>query len=218
MLKKIYIHNFRCFENFEIAFDKLNLFIGANGVGKSSIFNIIHKIQTLINGAKKVSSLFSADDLTIWQKSPVQTFGIEIEGNEGVYDYKLRIEHEKTSRLTKIIHEKLLFNGNPLLTFELGEAQFYRDDNSAGAIYPFDGNQSAVATLPSRADNTRLTWFRERLNRLIIVQIIPMLMQGDSVIEEPLLDYNMTNYVSWYCFIYQNQGKAITTGVLESKV
>ncbi len=35
------------------------------------------------------------------------------------------------------------------------------------------------------------------------------LMQGDSVIEEPLLDYNMTNYVSWYCFIYQNQGKAI---------
>jgi predicted ATPase len=45
MLKKIYIHNFRCFENFELELDKLNLFIGANGVGKSSLFHVLHKIQ-----------------------------------------------------------------------------------------------------------------------------------------------------------------------------
>jgi predicted ATPase len=49
MLKKIDIHHFRYFENFEIAFDKLNLFIEANGVGKSAISHIIHKIQSLIN-------------------------------------------------------------------------------------------------------------------------------------------------------------------------
>jgi predicted ATPase len=55
MLKKIYIHNFRCFENFELELDKLNLFIGANGVGKSSLFHVLHKIQTLINGTEKAS-------------------------------------------------------------------------------------------------------------------------------------------------------------------
>ena len=209
MLKKIYIHNFRCFENFELELDKLNLFLGANGVGKSSIFNVIHKIQSLINGVEKVSSLFSPNDLTIWQKSNVQTFGIEIEGNEGLYEYKLMIEHDKTKQRAKIVHERLLFNGNPLLKFDLGEAQFYHDDNSAGSVYPFDWNQSAVATLPSRADNTRITWFRERLKRVIIVQIIPMLMKGESFTEESRLDYNMANYVSWYRLIYQNQGKAI---------
>ncbi len=105
-------------------------------------------------------------------------------------------------RANKILKSRLIN-----LTYELGEAQFSRDDNSAGAIYPFDGNQSAVATRPSRADNTRLTWFRERLNRLIIVQIIPIIMSGYSVIEELLLDYNMTNYVSWYCFIYKIREK-----------
>jgi len=209
MLKKIYIHNFRCFENFELELDKLNLFIGANGVGKSSIFYVLHKIQNLINGTKKVSSLFSSDDLTIWQKSLVQTFAIEIEGNGGIYKYKLEIEHEEIKQQAKIIHEILLFNGNPVLKFDLGEAQYYHDDNSAGSVYPFDWNQSAVATLPSRPDNTRLTWFRERLKRFIIVQIIPMLMKSDSIVEEANLDYNMANYVSWYRVIYQNQGTAI---------
>jgi predicted ATPase len=209
MLKKIYIHNFRCFENFELELDKLNLFIGDNGVGKSSLFHLLHKIQSLINGTEKVSSLFSPDDLTLWQKSDVQTFGIEIEGNKGLYEYKLMIKHEETKQRARILQETLLFNSNPLLKFDAGEVQFYQDDNSASSVYPFDWNQSAVASLPARADNTRITWFRERLQRFVIVQIIPMLMKGDSIIEESRLDYNMANYVSWYRFIYQNQGKAI---------
>jgi predicted ATPase len=209
MLKKIYIHNFRCFENFELALEKLNLFIGANGTGKSSVFLILNKIQRLINRNEKVSSVFSADDLTIWQKSPVQTFGIEIESEQGIYQYELSIEHDNSRRQARIIHEKLLFNNHPLLIFDSGDAQLYRDDQSAGPIYPFDSNQSAVAMVPARKDNTRLTWFIERLNRLIIVQILPMLIKSDSLNEEILLDYNMTNYVSWYRAIYQNQGKAI---------
>jgi predicted ATPase len=65
MLKKIYIHNFRCFENFELEFDKLNLFIGGNGAGKSSVFHVLHKIQRLINGSEKVSAVFSYDDLKV---------------------------------------------------------------------------------------------------------------------------------------------------------
>jgi len=209
MLKKIYIHNFRSFENFELELDKLNLFIGPNGAGKSSVFHVLHKIQQLINGSQKVSAVFSSDDLTIWQKSSVQTFGIEIDGNQGIYQYELSIEHENTQQPARIIHEKLLFNGHPLLTFDLGEVQLYRDDQSAGPSYPFDRNQSAVATVPARKDNTRLSWFTERLNRLIIVQIMPMLMKSDSVNEDAGLDYNMTNYVSWYRALYQNQGKAI---------
>jgi len=97
--------------------------------------------------------------LTIWQKSSVQTFGIEIESNQGIYQYELSIEHQNSWQQARIIHEKLLFNGHPLLIFNLGEALLYRDDQSVGPIYPFDSNQSAVATVPARKDNTRLTWF-----------------------------------------------------------
>ncbi len=209
MLKKIYIHNFRCFENFELELDALNLFIGPNGAGKSSVFHVLKKIQAVITGAEKVSSIFTHDDLTIWQKSSVQHFGIEIERSRGVYKYTLAIEHEKKKQRVRVVHERLLFNEKPLLEFDSGEARLFRDDYSEGPVYPFDWSRSAVAAIPSRPDNTRLTWFRERIGRFIILQILPMAMVEDSVIEEPMLDYSMENFVSWYRFIYQNQGKAI---------
>ena len=34
-------------------------------------------------------------------------------------------------------------------------------------------------------------------------------MRGDSIAEASVPDYNMTDFVSWYRFIYQNQGRAI---------
>jgi len=209
VLNKIYIHNFRCFENFQLEPAKLSLFIGDNGTGKSSVFHVLKKVQSLINGTGKVSALFKSDDLTVWQKSAVQSFEIEIQGNDGIYEYKLAIEHEKTIPRAKIAQELLLFNGNPLLKFDSGNAQLYHDDYSQGPVYPFDWNQSAIAALPSRPENTKLTWFRERMGRFIILQILPQTMVEDSIGEEPILDYYMNNFVSWYRFIYQNQGKAI---------
>ncbi len=35
MIKRIYIDNFRCFSNFELRPDRVNLLFGVNGSGKS---------------------------------------------------------------------------------------------------------------------------------------------------------------------------------------
>ena len=43
MLKKIYIDNFKCLVNFELAFDSINLFLGPNGAGKSAVFDVLRK-------------------------------------------------------------------------------------------------------------------------------------------------------------------------------
>ncbi len=209
MLKRIYIHNFRCLENFELDVGNINLFMGVNGSGKSSVFHVLRKIQKLVTGNGKVTSLFNPEDLTIWQKSLTHTFALEIAGNGGRYKYELAIEHEETKQKARVAYEKLWFNDNPLLKFESGNAQLYHDDHTKGPKYPFDWNQSAVATLPARPDNTYITWFRERLGRFIIVQIDPTSMAEDSIAEETSVDYRMQNFVSWYRHIYQNQGKAI---------
>ncbi|WP_143530093.1 AAA family ATPase, partial [Rodentibacter trehalosifermentans] len=43
MFKKIYIHNYKCFENFELEVDEIKtlLFLGKNGTGKSSLLNVL---------------------------------------------------------------------------------------------------------------------------------------------------------------------------------
>ncbi|MDF5710119.1 MAG: AAA family ATPase [Nostoc sp. S4] len=54
MLKRIYIDNFRGLVNFEVNFDSINLFLGGNGTGKSTVFEVLRRIQTFVNGDRKV--------------------------------------------------------------------------------------------------------------------------------------------------------------------
>ncbi len=84
MLKRIYVNNFRCLVNFELTVDSLNLFMGSNGSGKTTVFEVLRKLQKFILGDQafqqdyKVSDLFASKDLTRWQKSNIQKFELRI--------------------------------------------------------------------------------------------------------------------------------------------
>ncbi len=201
MLKRIYIDNFRCFVNFELSVDSINLLLGPNGSGKSTVFDVLRNIQMFIGG-DKADDIFKPDDLTRWQTSPIQTFGLEIEGNEGTYKYELTIKHDPARQHTRVNYEHLWLDGKPLLKFEAGQAQFYEDDHPTEPILflPSDWSRSVIAILST--DYTPLDWFRERMKRFIIVQIDPMLMVGDSHREEAIPTAKMENFVSWYRYIY----------------
>lgn len=222
MLKRIYINNFRGLVNFELSLDSINLFLGPNGSGKSTVFDVLRKIQGLVSGGHKVAALFSETNLTRWQKSTIQNFELEVEGNGGTYKYELGVEFTPGRQLeqqARLYYERLWFDNKPLLKLEeppkgnqphlADAAQLYRDDHSKSQVLPLSRYQSVVALLPPRNDNTRLIWFREYLDRLIIVQPNPMMMTGDSSVEETHLTTQMENFASWYRHIYQDQGLAI---------
>lgn len=210
MLKRLYIDNFKCFVNFDLSFDSINLFLGLDGSGKTTIFDVLWNLQAFITADQKIQTLFKPTDLTRWQTSPVQTFELDIEGNGGVYQYELAIEHDDARRMARVHYERLSFGQKPVLHVESsGETQLYLDDDSAGPKFPIDGSRSAVASIPPRHNNTRLTWFKERLERLIIVQVMLQMMADVSQVEENNLTKQMANFVSWYRHISENQGKAI---------
>jgi predicted ATPase len=214
MLKRIYIDNFRGLVNFDLLLDEINLFLGPNGSGKSTVFDALQKIQMLLRGDEKLTALFPRTERTRWQNSPLQSFELEVEGNGGKYKYELAVEHDlaKPGR-ARIQYERLWFDDNPLLKCEIrngeGETQLYRDDHSKGPSYPFNWSQSTLAALPERQDNTRLIWFRRRINRFVIVQPVPALMKSESAAQGKYLSRKMENFVSWYRFVSQDQGKTI---------
>ncbi|MEH2026453.1 AAA family ATPase [Nostoc sp.] len=205
MLKRIYIDNFRGLVNFEMNFDSINLFLGGNGTGKSTVFEVLRKIQTFVSGDAKVEGIFKSADCTRWQTSPVQRFELEIAGNGGSYKYELAIEHHQGK--SNVSYERLWFNNKPLLQFNMGEVQIFYDNYLAGSRYNFDWSQSIIPLIMPRDDNTKLTWFKKRLERFIIVQIVPSMMVDGSEHEEIQLTYRMENFVSWYRYISQDQGK-----------
>lgn len=207
MLKRIYIDNFRCLVNFELTVGSNNLFLGPNGSGKSTVYDVLRRIQTFINGEEKVIGLFFPGDLTRWQTSWTQSFELEIEGHGGIYKYELAIEHNEQQPIAvKVAYERLWFNNKPLLTFEAETVQLHLNNYSESQKYPLAPSQSAFATLPPTLD-ARLTWFKERVKRFIIVQINPMLMTARSEQEETRISANMENFVSWYRYVSQDQGK-----------
>lgn len=227
MLKRIYINNFKCLVNFELKLDGLSLFLGANGSGKTTVFEVLIKLQKFILGEDfslgdyRVQDLFEKSALTRWQDSPVQSFELELEGNGGIYKYVLEIEHQGDYKPPRMGTEKLSFDDAPLFEFGIqkddrgipvGQAQLYNDDPDREGVFLsfFDWSRSGVSFVYERPDNQKLTWFKKRMANFFIVHLNPGLMNSESRQEEKHPNWKMSNYAAWYSYLSQaNQGQII---------
>ncbi|MEH2440849.1 AAA family ATPase [Nostoc sp.] len=209
MLKRIYIDNFRGLVNFEMNFDSINLFLGGNGAGKSTVFEVLRKIQIFISGDEKVEGIFKSADCTRWQTLQLQRFELEISGNGGNYKYEFAIRHHQDK--SHVEYERLWFNNQALMKSDEDEIKIFQDDyeevvkTSLPSRFQLVGSLLYLFTVDS--DSTKLAWFTKRMQRFIIVQIIPSLMLDGSEKEEIHLTSRMENFVSWYRYISQDQGK-----------
>lgn len=64
MLQRLYVHNFRCLENFELDIKDIPsaLLIGKNGVGKSTIAAVLGILQRIGRGVNRVGKLVEPTD------------------------------------------------------------------------------------------------------------------------------------------------------------
>jgi predicted ATPase len=210
MLKRLYVDNFRCLVDFELNFDSINLFLGDNGAGKSTVFDILGKLQLLITSGDAVEDIFKQSDLTRWQDAEKQTFELEILGNNGIYKYQLELITEiGTNHFENYISsEKLWFNEDPLLDVDMEKLEIYSDDGRISYSSRYNFFQSILRFLKSDDNNKKIIWFRERMNRLSLLKISPNLIKGESSQEDFILKGDLSNYVSWYRYIFaDNQNK-----------
>ena len=209
MIKRFYADNFRCLVNFELELDELNVFLGANGTGKSSVFDMLWKIQRLVYRGGRIDEVFQQrdrshlyagssrndgdhDDGGVRQKIELD---LHIDGHS--YRYRLAIGH-RDPRKMRIDEEVLLCDERPLFEFRIGEAQLYRDNGSKGPKYPFDWTQSGLAALHERHDNRKLSRFKRELAMWTIVRPCPPIFEEEARTEDELLTPAMTNFVAWY--------------------
>ena len=198
MLKRLHIDNYKCLTNFDIRFGELTLLLGANGCGKSAVFEVVGKLRDFIRGDARVGELFSAADLTSWSKKVEQQFELEIDVSSGRCLYQLAIEHEPERRLARVKKERLLFDDKPLFVFEDGEVQLYRDNHSAGPAYSFDWTRSGLAPVADRHDNTRLCAFRNQVRRFVTLFLETKRIRIGSDSDSDRLSDSGEDFASWY--------------------
>ena len=198
MLTRLYADNFRCLVNFDLKLDRLNLLMGTNGSGKSSIFEVLRRLQQFLSGDCKIQRAFPFRELTRWQMKPLQRFELNLTIGEYAFTYGLTVEHEDLGAKCRVKEETLYEDDQPLYAFHMGEVQLFRDNHTAGPAYPYDWTLPAMAGIQSSKDNKKLTMFRKQIANLVVAGISPSQMENESREEAAQLSPRMENFVSWY--------------------
>ena len=125
MINRIYIDNFRCLVNFEIKLSSIGLFLGANGSGKSTVFEVLRRLQSYISGNSRIEEAFPKQDLTRWQNRSEQRFELEVSLPEGNLSYLLTVEHSEEGNLCRVKEEKLTEGSLMLFNRKLEHVYLY---------------------------------------------------------------------------------------------
>ncbi len=206
MITRIYIDNYKCFSNFEYQPGKNQLLLGTNGTGKSSVFAVLAKLHALVVDGHTASEEFPLNTLTRSraQDEPVQSFELAVAGNGGVYEYSLRLRQGDKDGDCRVGEERLSFRpdgesaARTLFWRDLDVGRLYADSFKEGPEVRLDWTRSGLPWVYERKDNTRLTWFKERLRRVLCLQINPANMLARSEKEEATPTTDLGNYASWY--------------------
>jgi hypothetical protein len=164
------------------------------------VLDVIFSLRQLLSGAARVpdAGIFTASTRTRWQNAPVQIIEVDVVLGGDEFEYRIEIEHDQGSRKARILREVLTSRGRALFAFEAGEVRLYRDDHSEGPRFPSDWTESALARVAPRPDNTRLTAFLGFMQKIIVCGLYPRSFATDSLVEEPLLSRDGSNFSAWY--------------------
>lgn len=198
MLTRIYADNFRCLVNFELKLDCLTLFMGPNGSGKTSVFEVLRRVQQFMAGDCKVQQAFPYRELTRWQSRGEQRFELDLQVEGSLLHYLLLVDHQEGGTRCRVKEESLTEEGKPLFLNRNGEVRLFRDNYTAGPIYPYDWTLPAMAGVQAAHDNKKLIAFRKQIANFVIAGISPSQMESHSQAEENRLTPKMENFVSWY--------------------
>lgn len=111
MLKKIHVKNYKCFKDFCFELDSNSTWItGTNGIGKSTLFQIIHIIKQIVcNSDSNVKKIFQSQDFNDLN-IPID-IDIILEIQSITYQYKFSVAYVNSWKNT-VINEELLIDGD----------------------------------------------------------------------------------------------------------
>ena len=234
MLQRLYVHNFRCLENFELNLKDLpsSLLIGKNGTGKSTIASALEILQSIGRGINRVRQLIQAKDFNSGRSGVPIRFEIEVLLKEQLYKYSIALElSTENSKEIRIFEEHLLVEENPIYSREASQVKLYGDNIQSrtpqgnriatpfssqfpltNQLMPFqvDWHLVALQLIQAQSETDPLYIFKNWLSRMIILAPIPSMMTGDSSGETLEPERNGSNFGEWFSGLLRRYPAAYT--------
>jgi len=199
MLQRLYAHNFRCLENFELTLKDLPsaLLIGKNGSGKSTVSCILEIFQSISRGVNRIGELVQPKDFTCGRSDVPIRFEIEALLRNKLYKYILAFELPENFKELRIFEEALIVDGSPIYSRKEAQVTLYRIAQNHESQFMVDWHLVALPIIQEQSENDPLHILKTWLARMIILAPIPSLMTGDSEGETLYPKRDGSNFGKW---------------------
>lgn len=200
MINRLYVHNYRCLENFEMLLGGLpsSLLIGRNGAGKSTVREVLRILQSIGRKGNRVRDLVRPRD--IGRRNHDEPVRIELEAilNDKVYAYVLAFELPEGFRELRVLEESLTVDGIPKFTREVAEMKFPRKDGVGEGVMRVDWHLVGLPLVQARSEIDPVHIFMQWLSRMVILAPVPSRIDGASEGETLEPHYEGTNLGAWW--------------------
>lgn len=214
MLERLYIHNYRCLENFEFMPGPAAsvLLIGKNGAGKSTVREVLSIMQAIGLGEGQVKNLVKQSDFTRGRVDTPMRFELTLKLDGKRYHYALALELPPTFRQLRVLQESLSIDDGEVYTRQHAEVQVKRMGFDGGVSqFSMDWHIVALTVIQDRGASSLLQPLRDWLSRVVLLSPLPPLMVSETTAEASTLQLNGSNLVDWLSSLLESHPAVYAT-------
>ena len=200
MIRRLYVHNFRCLENFELNLSgrSSTLLIGNNGAGKSTVALALETLQRIARGTNRVRELVSPADLAGARTEVPLRFELELELESNIFQYSIAFELPVGFKELRVLEEKLAVDGRSIYSRELASVRLASTKGEREAKFNIDWHLVALPIIQQRLEGDSLSIFKDWIARIIILRPVPSLITGESSDETLVPKADVSNFGAWF--------------------
>jgi len=217
MLQRLYVHNYRCLENFELIVKGIPsaLLIGKNGSGKSTIARVLEVFQSVARGINRMSelgkmNLVSPKDFCRGRADVPIRMELEVLLEGKIYTYTLALDLPEKFRELRVFEEQLLVAGEAVYSRNEARVTLFKSPQNREAQFLVDWHLVALPVIQEQSETDPLHVFRSWLAHMIILAPIPALMEGESSGETLMPNRDGSNYGEWFTGLLSRYPAAYT--------
>lgn len=200
VIRRLYVNNFRCLENFELPLSGQSsvLLIGKNGAGKTTVGLVLEVLQNIGRGKNRVGDLVKPKDFGRGRTGVPIRFEIEVELAAIIYGYTIAFEFPDAFKELRVFEEKLTVNGRPVYTRALAQVHLTKAGQETEAAFRIDWHLVALPIIQEKSDSDPIFIFKQWLARMLIFRPMPSAIRGDSDQETLQPNTQVTDFGAWF--------------------
>ncbi|OJW24711.1 MAG: hypothetical protein BGO49_06655 [Planctomycetales bacterium 71-10] len=215
MITRIYVNNYRCFENLavDLADFRSALLIGKNGSGKSTLRQAFRVFQKICRGPNRVKEWINGGDFTRYRTERPMRFELDAVLGGRRYRYAIVFESSDDADFgrpveagdIRIAEESLMVDGVPVFTRRHSQV-----DLPGGATFGLDWHVAALPVIQDRKFKGELQTFKTYCASMILIAPVPQRMTGLSEGETFELQEDAGNIAAWLISLLRRKPEAYT--------